>query len=78
MAVCFLRIGAEYLEDAERYSSVARAVKVYRRYAHECMRYGNTPADATIHIAETRDELHEYPDWMLSVGPRGGVRKEHC
>lgn len=31
---------------------------------------------ASIHIAHKRDEIVEYPDFVLSLGPRGGVRVE--
>ena len=78
MTVCYLRFGAEYLEDAERYASIARAVKAYRRYAKAALSHGSTPDDASIHIAAAHEELQEYPDWMLSVGPRGGLLKERC
>ena len=78
MAICYLRFGNQYLEESERYASITKAVKDYRRYAQESMRHGCTLDAATLHIAANHEELHEYPDWMLSVGPRGGLRKERC
>ena len=57
---------------------MARAVKAYAKYAREVQSYGCTPDEATLHIAASLEELQEYPDWMLSVGPKGGLVKERC
>lgn len=76
MTTCYLRIGSDYLEDASRCQSVNHAVDKYRSMVDEFNRFGNTPPEASIHIAKSKDELQEYPDFVLSAGPRGGVRKE--
>lgn len=87
MTRCFLRIGNDYLEDAEECFSIEEAVDEYRAYAEDVLRFEDTCADAAIHIPDNakasvaarpdpRDRLGEYPDYVLSIGPRGGVRKE--
>lgn len=43
--------------------------------ARELARYGQS-IEASIHIADNRDELDEYPDYVLSLGSRGGLVKE--
>lgn len=75
---CFLRIGNDYLEDAERCKSIAYAIGEYRAVAEESARFGNEPPEASIHIARTKAELQEYPDFVLSYTARGAVKREHC
>ena len=71
----YLRIGDDYLEGAERHRTKADAVAAFAEVAHDLARYGQT-IEATIHIADNADEVVEYPDFVLSLGPRGGVRCE--
>lgn len=71
---CFLRLGDEYLDDARPFPSIAAAVADYAATARELRRYGQR-IDATLHYAATRDELAEYPDYVLELGARGNVRK---
>lgn len=68
----WLRLGDDCLDDARRYPSRTAAVVAFREIAQELWRYGQR-IEATVHLAATRGELAEYPDWVLSVGPRGGV-----
>lgn len=75
MAYYFLRLGSDYLEDAAAYRRKSSAVAVFAESARELARYGQR-LEASIHVADTRDELAEYPDFVLSLGPRGGVRVE--
>lgn len=75
MPYYFLRIGSDFLEDAAAYRSKASAVAVFAEVAKELAGYGQA-VEASIHIAPTRDEVAEYPDFVLSLGPRGGVRVE--
>ena len=77
MSICFLREGSDYLEDARRMPSLAAAKEEFRLAAEELIGYGQ-PHEATIHIAKTKEELVEYPDFVLSLGPRGGLRCESC
>ena len=73
----YLRIGSDYLDEAKRYSSKKGAIEAYRRIAIELARYGQR-IDASLHYARNYDELHEYPDFVLSLGPRGGVKIERA
>lgn len=75
MTVCFLRMGDDYLEDATRCHSIRDAIEEYREVAEELNGY-EQKIEASIHIAKTMDEVAEYPDYVLSLGPRGGVKVE--
>ena len=56
----------ETLEDADIYRSMRDARAAYKQVASELASYGNTPPEATIHIAPTKADLNEYPDYLLS------------
>jgi hypothetical protein len=73
----YLRVGDDYLEDAVPYRSRAAAVAAYADEARQLARYDQR-LEASIHIADSMDEVAEYPDFALSLGPRGGVRVERC
>ena len=70
---CFLRVGNDFLEDATRCSSKRYAIAEFRAIAEELSQFGQE-IEASIHYASKRSELQEYPDFVLSLGPRGGVR----
>ena len=74
----FLCIGDTSIDDAERYTTLAAAKDRFWMCAVELARYGGPVVQATLHIAERRDEVVEYPDFVLSLGPRQGVRMERC
>lgn len=73
--ICFLRIGDDYPDDATRCPSIAYAKAEFAAAATELDRYGQR-IEASIHIAASKDELSEYPDYVLSLGPRGGIHME--
>lgn len=73
MTTCYLRIGSDYIEDAIRHPSIASAKDKFEFVARQLDRCGQR-IEATIHIAATRDEVNEYPDYVLRLGPRGGVQ----
>ena len=73
----FLRMGSDDLDQATRFRTRADAVAAYGYAARELAEYGQD-LDASIHLAPTRAELVEYPDLVLSLGPRGGVRVERA
>ena len=77
MSACYLRLGDDPLDDAKRYPSVAAATREFARVARQLERFGQ-PIGGTIHVAPCRSVLDEYPDLALSLGPRGGVRREAC
>jgi len=72
MATCYLREGSDYLEDAVRFKSIYEAKEAFFITAKDLDRYGQKH-EAAIHIADTMDEVVEYPDYVLSLGPRGGL-----
>lgn len=73
----YLRVGSDTLDESERHNTKVAAVASFRRTAKELGKYGQV-IDATIHIASRRAELAEYPDYVLSVGDRGGVVVERA
>jgi len=73
----YLRMGNDYLNEAERHATLRDAVAAFREVANELGRYGQR-IEASVHIADKRSECAEYPDYVLSVGPRGGVRYERA
>ena len=73
----FLRIGDDCLNDALCYQTKSAAVHKYQRVAQELDRYGQV-IGASLHRASRRETLDEYPDFVLSLGARGGVRVEPC
>jgi hypothetical protein len=73
----YLRLGADGLDQARPYRTRAAAVAAYGYDARDLAEYGQQ-LDASIHLAPTRAELVEYPDLVLSLGPRGGIRVERA
>jgi hypothetical protein len=73
----YLRMGNDYLNEAARHATLRDAVAAFREVANELGRYDQR-IEASIHIAAKRSECDEYPDYVLSVGPRGGVRCERA
>ena len=73
----FLRIGDDSLEDALCFQTKLAAVHKYQRVAQELARYGEE-IEASLHRAANRGALEEYPDCVLSLGARGGVKVEAC
>lgn len=69
----FLRLGDDALEDATRFLTRQNAIRAYRAQAEELGRYGQA-LEASLHYATYRDEIAEYPDYVLSPGLRGGAR----
>lgn len=68
----FLVLMHDRLDESVPYASKAAAVREFRAVARELARYGHG-VEASIHVAGSRDELNEYPNWVLSVGVRGGI-----
>jgi hypothetical protein len=69
---CYLRIGSDYLDDAVRYPTLGAAKDAYRDCAYQLDRFGQS-IEASIHIAPSKAELAECPDFVLTLGPRGGL-----
>lgn len=68
----YLRIGNDTLEEAQGFLSRTAAVRAFKTAALQLLDFGQS-IEASIHRAKDRDHLDEYPDWVLSIGPRGGV-----
>lgn len=75
MATCFLVCGDEDLSEAKKFHSIAAAKEEYLSVARELDRYGQR-IGGSIHIARTRDDVVEYPDYVLSLGQHGGLKVE--
>lgn len=78
MVKCYLRQGDDYLEDAKLMPSLQAAKDEFESAARELARFGQK-IEATIHIYDPRVMngalfCHEYPDYVLSLGPKGGLR----
>jgi hypothetical protein len=69
----FLRVGSDDLNDVEEHSTKSDAVASYAEAAQQLDGLGQE-LHGSIHIAESRRDIAEYPDYFLSLGPRGGVR----
>ena len=69
----FLRIGNDYLTDSEPFNTLADAKSAFSCVALELYGYGQE-IEASIHIGTDLDDIVEYPDYVLSLSPRGVVR----
>jgi len=63
--------------DADGYDSKAAACRAFRFTAEELAEYGQQ-VEASLHIAKTAADVVEYPDYVLSLGPRGGLVCDRC
>ena len=68
----YLRIGTDTLEEAQGFLNRTAAIRAFRTTALQLLDFGQE-IEASIHKAKDREHLDEYPDWVLSIGPRGGV-----
>ncbi len=70
---CFLRYAHEYLEDSIPFNSISDAKFDFENTAKELDRYGQH-IEASIHIAKDVESLNEYPEFVLTLTPRGAIR----
>lgn len=73
----FLRIDNDALEDARAYHTLAGAKRAFCIVAVDLARYGQA-CSATVHIAPRPADVVEYPDYVLMLGPRGGLQVERA
>ena len=73
----FLRIDNDSLDEARAYQTLAGAKRAFRIVAAELWRYGQA-CSATVHIAPRPAELVEYPEYVLMLGPRGGLQVDRA
>lgn len=71
----YLRLGDDDLGRAEPYPTKREAIAVFVGTARALAAWDQR-ITGSLHFAATRDELDEYPDFILSLGPRGGVNVE--
>lgn len=81
MAKVYLRIGDDYLDQAQLCDSIKDARAEFEAAARELDGYGQR-IEASLHryCRHLPGPVHadEYPDYVLSLGPRGGVRMERA
>ena len=81
MAKVYLRIGDDCLDQAQLCDSIKDARAEFEAVARELDGYGQR-IEASIHryCRDLPGPVHaaEYPDYVLSLGPRGGVRMERA
>lgn len=77
MKYYFLQYQTTYPEKPERHASLKDAKEAFLEVASDLARYGQS-IEASVHIAATRYEIAEYPDYALSLGPRGGLVCTKC
>lgn len=74
----FLRVGSDCLQDSDGpYRTRRAAIARFRSIARDLARFGQS-VEASIHVAGSRDALEEYPEYVCSGGPRGGIRVERA
>lgn len=72
----YLRIDNEDLEDIASFPNKAGAVAEFEKIARGLLPYGQI-VEGTIYVADYLDDF-PYPDFVLGLGPRGGVRVERA
>lgn len=73
---CYLRIGDDAPDAGAFHRSIGDAVAEFEECARELDGYGQR-IEASIHFVDAKgDEPDEYPDRVLSLGPRGGIKME--
>jgi hypothetical protein len=73
----WLCLERDTLEQSSPHASLKLARDEFERYARPLERIGQM-LTASVHLAPTRKEIAEYPDFVLSVGPRGGIKVERA
>lgn len=72
---CYLFYAGSPHDEPIPFRSMAEAKDDFWVTAKELDRYGQK-CEATLHIAPTLLQMSEYPDYVLSLGPRGGLKVE--
>lgn len=71
---CFLVYAGDTHDKAEFYPHVTAASYAFAKTARSLDSFGQT-ITATLHFVASRDEVwREYPDRVLSLGPKGALR----
>lgn len=70
--IIYLCFAGDYLSDSKRFESKKAAIDHFTDTARELARF-DQKIEASLHIGKSLDEISEYPDFVLSLGPRGGI-----
>jgi hypothetical protein len=70
-----LRYPTDAPDAGKIYATVGGATRAFEATMRSLERFGQS-VEASLHIADHDGEFHDYPDYVLTRGPRGGVRKE--
>lgn len=73
----FLHHQGDTAPERTAYPTKRAAIDAYAQTAWELDRYGQRH-EATLHRAPDYDSVAEYPDFVLTLGPRGGIRCERA
>ena len=58
-----------------QFDSLKDAKAQFLRDAKELARYGQV-YEVSLHLASSVEQIQEYPDYALSLGPKGGLKCE--
>jgi hypothetical protein len=76
MTKCYLRVGSDYLEDAQLMPSIKYAKEEFLATAQELARFDQR-IEASIHLYDhgvhEAPHCHEYPDYVLGLSDRGAL-----
>jgi len=70
--IIYLRLADDYLSEAMRFDSKKAAIEYFVDTARELARF-DQKIEASLHIGQSLEEIVEYPDFILRLGPRGGI-----
>lgn len=73
MTTCFLCTSVLGYPEYVKFDSISAAKDDFLSSARELDNYGQK-FEASIHIADFLEEVAEYPDFVLSLGPKGGLK----
>ena len=66
----YLAYPRDYASDFEEYPTKKAALAAFRKTGRELARVGQY-SEAVLYRANDRADIREYPDFVLSYGPRG-------
>lgn len=85
MSRCYLSLpGVMSPDDYQPHDTIASAVRTFESWADDCDRFGQYVEDreGCIYLRDERQhdepKVAADPDWHLSIGPRGAVRRQRC
>ncbi len=63
--------------EPRTFATLDDAATAFARTARELWRYGQR-VEASLHFLKYNGTWEEYPDYLLSIGPRGGIKRERA